>query len=101
MKHTPGPWAAEIINEPGIGDRVYGIKATSGTQIVETDSGYYPPNIHDARLIAAAPEMYDLLTALVLIVDANGDRREVSDAWPLWQIQRMASKLLPKIDGAT
>jgi len=58
MKHTPGPW--EVLQETWHGDiEVHGIYAKDGTRIVETDCGHYPPNLPDARLIAAAPELLE------------------------------------------
>jgi hypothetical protein len=47
-----------------VDEEVAGIYAANGAQIVETDCGFYPPNLADARLIAAAPDMYDLLKSV-------------------------------------
>ena len=75
-KHTPGPWKLVLD-----GEKVLGIYAAhqnfeedwsewinpNGETIVETDGGHYPPNLKDAQLIAAAP---DLLEALESVVEA-------------------------------
>lgn len=67
MSHTPGPWRFEIRTDyPN--DHVNGIWGPGGEEIVVTDSGYYPPTIADARLIAAAP---DLLAALKFALTAD------------------------------
>lgn len=67
-KHTPGPWRALITRA---GDRCDGIVAESAynaedgyweSYIVQTDNGFYGPEVPDAHLIAAAPEMLDALT---------------------------------------
>ena len=72
MKHTPGPWELVLSD----GGRVLGIRTTAlypvewdedDTQprkIVETDSGFYPPRLPDARLIAAAPDLLEALEGL-------------------------------------
>lgn len=62
MAHTPGPW---IVIPRIDNNHCEGIFGPDGTAIVETDSGYYAPEIDDAYLIAAAP---DLLTAARLTV---------------------------------
>lgn len=62
-KHTPGPWDiryCEIAGEI----RVAGIYA-GGKRIIETDSGYYPPSFHDAKLIATSPELLEAAKQLV------------------------------------
>jgi len=58
-KFTSGPWVIKFENDGDVG----GIYAANGERIVETDSGYYPPRINDANLIAAAPELYEALKA--------------------------------------
>jgi hypothetical protein len=63
-----------LATEDGV-QTVYGIEAADGTDIVITDSGFYPPHDDDARLIAAAP---DLLAALRDFVIASAAVNEVS-----------------------
>lgn len=64
---TPGPWRFAIRTSYPNG-HVNGIWGANGEEIVVTDSGYYPPTIADAHLIAAAPELLaaakDVLTWL-------------------------------------
>ena len=38
-----------------------GIRAANTSYIVRTDSGVYPPLLNDARLIAAAPDLFEAL----------------------------------------
>lgn len=75
-KHTPGPWFVEYGGklEP---DRVYCIYAVQkhpdnsrpdgfrDITIVDTDGGFYPPDPADAHLIAAAPELLQVLQEIV------------------------------------
>ena len=63
-QHTPGPWAVEVIN--GAVHSIYTTKPnpevleySRAEIIVETDSGFYPPKLADAYLIAAAPELLE------------------------------------------
>jgi hypothetical protein len=63
---TPGSWT---VGHPDVesddGRWVEGIMAANGNQIVETDSGYYPPRRMDADFIAAAREDVPKLVAEV------------------------------------
>lgn len=47
---TPGPWAVDYEEDVG---GVMGIDAPNNTQIVKTDTGFYPPRKNDADLIVA------------------------------------------------
>lgn len=42
-------------------DIVSCVKDANGDRVVETDSGYYPPKLADAYIIAAAPTLYSCL----------------------------------------
>lgn len=65
MSHTPGPWRFEIRQEYPNG-HVNGIWGPDGEEIIVTDSGFYPPIISDAMLIAAAPDMLDALKSITV-----------------------------------
>lgn len=72
---TEGPWEVEV-GGPEFGEDEYcdGITSNSG-QIVETDSGVYPPSLPDARLIAA---MRNALPALLdRVEELEGALRKV------------------------
>ena len=82
---TPGPWRVETVSYDA--DRVDGIYGPeryedyglgperADTRIVETDSGVYPPEMNDARLIASAP------TAISALLAENDElRRMVREA---------------------
>jgi hypothetical protein len=47
------PWKIYNDYDP---ESVDGIVSSKGRTIVETDSGYYPPNLIDAKFIATSPE---------------------------------------------
>lgn len=72
-KHTPGPWIFEnrdgdhpLNDQNGWG--CHGLWAVNGGFILGDgagwDSGYQGPNEADARLIAAAPDMLELLQSI-------------------------------------
>jgi hypothetical protein len=56
-KHTPGPWKVVTSWYD------YSVEGPNGEEIIWQDGPYQTPTIKlsDARLIAAAPEMYELL----------------------------------------
>lgn len=76
-KWTPGPWTFEKVETTmGCGHQVV---AANG-QVICDDEPYYPAAVceADARLIAKAPEMYELLNDFLLRDDIADD--ELGDA---------------------
>lgn len=79
QKATPGPWKVRVK-----GNRVWGIVVPASLQepldvvIVETDSGYYPPRMPEARFIAVArnamPDLLALARAAGEVVRAERER---------------------------
>lgn len=65
VNHSPAvpPWHVKLPNttpgDPYEDDPTCcrGIVDAGGDYVVETDSGYYPPSLSDAYLMAAAPEL--------------------------------------------
>ena len=68
--HTPGPWSAE---ECRSGFAVYAYKSGDAVVRTEDDEGRYGPiaNEANARLIASAPELLDVLKQLIGYMDAG------------------------------
>lgn len=64
-KHTPGPWS--FITKRNFGGVPYYHFANA-----ETNVGTFDGRLVDARLIAAAPEVYDKLQMLLNALDAEG-----------------------------
>ena len=52
---SPIPWSIEYDDTI---DRVVNILDANNKIIVETDYGFYPPELPDARLMKAAPKLY-------------------------------------------
>ena len=52
---SPSPWSIEYDDTI---DRVVNILDANNKIIVETDYGFYPPELPDARLMKAAPKLY-------------------------------------------
>lgn len=63
-KHTPGPWSVYVPETP---DATYGIGAPDGTAVVWYGRTSLDGirSLDDAALIAASPEMYDVLARIV------------------------------------
>ena len=69
-KHTPGPWSVRNFSSKTPDTfRVYGANETNGLAICGSEA--------NARLIAAAPEMLELLTIAQNYVVIAGDPRSV------------------------
>lgn len=83
--HTPGPWIhkfGHFENEDGyivIVGEIYGNEK-------DEDVNEHEAN---ARLIAAAPEMFELLKYVI-------DKKENADEWHVWDT---ANNLIQKIEG--
>lgn len=76
MKHTPGPWVAHPF-----GDNCYEILAGDTTVCDVPDSPWNPDRVeHDARLIAAAPELLAALKRLVEYCDNHSDYDAIGEA---------------------
>lgn len=57
MNHTKTPWHIEF----GENEAIFGINGSDDTYIIETDGGYYPPKIEDAKFIIKAVNNHDIL----------------------------------------
>ena len=71
-KWTKGPWATRR------GHSVVEIRTTAGLEIAQTAGGHYWQNFTDealanARLIAAAPELYEALELALMAWDHDGE----------------------------
>lgn len=71
-KHTPGPWIVDEVSEDEAGQETLGIYAEEGGYVAVIHCGptIYEQDKADARLIAAAPAMYEALSRLF---DGNVD----------------------------
>jgi hypothetical protein len=98
---TPGPWS--------ITDRgdLFRIRNDNDEVVATTDDGGHPVDeIFDydtqranARLIAAAPELYEALTRLLLV--SNEYRQSLSPGMPETESEANARKLLIATGGAS
>lgn len=72
-RHTPGPWAIEEVHDDFEIYPVYDAPPKFGRwSEVATVSGIYEGEAaHNAHLIAASPEMFDVLTDFVMIYGMN------------------------------
>jgi hypothetical protein len=97
-QHTPGPWTTDVVRSTNYTLRI--IKAGTDwiahvhTQSTESD---IPRDVSNARLIAAAPELWDLIVELFedpelsLIIGANPNR--------VSSLMERADKLRDKVRG--
>jgi hypothetical protein len=91
IKHTPGPWYALA---EGVADAAIGYRA-----VIDSD-GYTvcnpsPMGEANARLIAAAPDMYALLRDVVALLD-NPD----ADQFDADKVERRILDILSKVEAA-
>ena len=68
LKHTPGPWKYEP-GEEELGYKIRHFVAWGGTECDQTTVCETNYGEHDARLIAAAPEMLEALIYLLRVAD--------------------------------
>ena len=87
-KHTPGPWEIPHDDSPYWSQMNAVPIVFTGSALADVRyNGRYDEWIANARLIAAAPQMYDALKALLRVVAdfVNGDREieanRVQQAW--------------------
>lgn len=82
MKHTPGPWIAEMV-ENGEGTLVYGRIKEKGSRHSLAFAGVYEGHNAEAnaRLIAAAPELLEACQLLMEVVIDKYDIEELETAW--------------------
>ena len=95
-KHTPGPWKAQSHQRASLAEASVEIESKSGRTIC--DMGDYP-NDEDranARLIASAPEMMELLKRAVS-PSLTGDNYQPSIIW-YNEARTLISRINPKGD---
>lgn len=86
IKHTPGPWQFdEIATTCGRAFRIGAgemLKAGKGCCIIYDDYHGNPENERkaNARLIAAAPELYEALKAVYAWQESDGDDEDEAEA---------------------
>ena len=62
-EHTALPWRVETHIDPDGTVETHGVLAPSGERVIETDMGFYPPGIVDARFIVRAANNFEALLA--------------------------------------
>ena len=99
--HTPGPWEADTADFPIIIRNLHeGEPDVVVARIDEHDAVASDRAEANARLIAAAPEMRELLAHVFSLWAApNGDGHAVVDHDALTKLQDAANTLLARIDG--
>jgi hypothetical protein len=86
--HTPGPWQVVVEDQTGIGrsHAVYICDASGWPEgqlarvNVQDGLGEREAN---ARLIAAAPDLYGALLNLLSVQDGDAEHRENAEAWAI------------------
>lgn len=90
---TPGPWKVVTSWYD------YSVEGPNDEEIIWQDGPYQTPTIKlsDARLIAAAPEMYELIKTGVRFLQNVRQYHPLSAAEEKWE--QNARELMAKIDG--
>jgi len=97
LQHTPGPWHVDELDDDLIYDRQGKHIATAGNA-VQLDDRYETPEevTANARLIAAAPQMFD---ALELCEDVLAELARLDDGTPSVSALNMTRHVLAKAKG--
>ena len=91
--HTPGPWVSEDCTPGESVGLCFAIKSKH-TIVARTTDGWKEARAN-ARLIAAAPEMHQLLGEILLEYEAEAK----AEGWDLPTSGEMIRELLAKVDG--
>jgi hypothetical protein len=91
MKHTPGPWTAWDDDRTGTLPYVLSKQVTSLGNFYVAQCKVY----EDARLIAAAPELYDAVLMLLGCTDLNVDELDETSIEAI----ELARKAIAKAEG--
>jgi hypothetical protein len=100
-KHTPGPWQID-------GEYVYQLVSAvgNGVSIFESEwfgciTGTPEEALANARLIVAAPEMYELIAHVAAATESGyGSMMSAAQlAETLLQLRKQAKQLMAKIEG--
>lgn len=81
-RHTPWPWRWSNEFQTSEGNETWSLLGSDGFGILSCDGAPNSPqnvNPHDARLIAAAPELLEQLRNAVAMLEARGARDADTD----------------------
>lgn len=88
--HTPGPWRFDIEEKGASWPGRYRLDCDVLGYGMDGEEGIYLDNPADARLLAAAPEMYEFVRAI----------RDHDASHLIERYDELARAILAKIDGA-
>jgi hypothetical protein len=91
--HTPGPWQIEDCT-PGESTGLRFEVGTKDSVIARTTDGWKEARAN-ARLIAAAPEMYEVLSEVLIEYEAEAK----AEGWDLPTTGEMIREVLAKVEG--
>lgn len=93
-KHTPGPWKVELSGSP---NKYVAEIWNQNTKVAEINHEHLNHDVDDmanARLIAAAPEMFEFIKSLI-----PTSHKDVITRTEQLEIQKRARKLIAKATG--
>jgi hypothetical protein len=98
MKHTPGPWKFDIEPRGKGWPGLFQVTTNILEYGLDGEEGIYIDNPADARLLAAAPEMLEILKLVVSVSqhDATLITRQVAD-----RMKAIVAKAEGVVDGAS
>lgn len=96
-RHTPGPWTADITDNPADGSPAWGVDAAEHSVCIL--DGPQDVNEPNARLIASAPDLLELCRAVLLRLDLEAAERAAGAIFPCAAMREDLRAAIKRAEG--